>query len=231
MNNARNMAGTPYLGHGGGGGGAAMGDRGTDGKTPWYDERITPEIPLVPIDTMDPEVRAAIDAQDNAIEEQDATIDKLRKDVDRWMDDLEKRGDETSDNEAAIKALQATLAEQSALITGQRAAIEKLRVVFEEVAQGARHLAGRIDKLEWWRDRQHTINQDIYRQMQGGYDKLTLARMHGDDAMDQRIEARAIELGHRIDGLEARIIEAVPSAGKPTIVEQSAATGPREEGD
>ncbi|KKN61576.1 hypothetical protein LCGC14_0520290 [marine sediment metagenome] len=169
MDNARNTDGTPYLGHGGGG--AAMGDRGTDGKTPWYDERITPEIPLeqidreaipdyalvdsrmreqraadgqgrtpeqraageyVAIDTMDPEVRGAIDAQDNAIEEQDATIDKPRKDVDRWMDDLEKRGDETSDNEAAIKALYVTIAEQSALITGQRAAIEALRVVFEE---------------------------------------------------------------------------------------------------
>ncbi len=102
----------------------------------------------VAIDTMDPEVRNAIDAQDNAIDEQEVTIDKLRKDVDRWMDDLEKRGDETSDNEAAIKALQATLAEQSALLTGQRAAIEALREVFEEVAQGGQHLAGRIDKVE-----------------------------------------------------------------------------------
>ena len=161
--------------------------------TPWYDERITPEIPLeqldreaipdhalvnsrmreqraadgqgrtpgnfsggpspeqgplVPIDTMDPEVRNAIDAQDNAIGEQEVTIDKLRKDVDRWIDDLEKRGDETSDNEVAIKALQATLAEQSAFITGQRAAIEELRGWIQECSDGVSNLGTRLSKHE-----------------------------------------------------------------------------------
>ncbi len=157
--------------------------------------------------TIDPDTQAALDAQDNAIDEQDATIDKLRKDVGRWIDDLETLR-LTVQNEGGLAAnLAQIIAENQALIAGQRAAIEALRVVFEEVAQGGRNLAGRIDKLEWWRDRRHTINQDIYRQMQSGCDKLTLDRMNGDDALDQRIQARAIELEHRIDALEKQAKE------------------------
>ena len=134
---------------------------------------------------------------------EDNKVNPLRKDVDRWMDDLEKRGDETSDNEAAIKALQATLAEQSALIAGQRAAIEALRGWIQERADGVSNLGMRVAKLEdaaqEWRDRQHGINSDIYRDMHRYDDKLALASINGDDAMDQRIQARAIELEHRID--------------------------------
>ena len=165
--------------------------------------------PLVPIATMDPEVRGAIDAQDNAFDEQDATIDKLRKDVDRWMDDLEKRGDETSDNEAAIRALHVTIAEQSAIITGQRAAIEELRVVFEEVAQGARHLAGRIDK--------HEARHAVLSRVLAAWMRATNAQLHrllwGHPALEQQTTS------------ERQAVTRLESA-----ITQNAATGPREEG-
>lgn len=47
-----------------------------------------------------------------------------------------------------LAQLERRVAEQSAIIVGQRSAIEELRAVFEECAQGARHLAGRLDKAE-----------------------------------------------------------------------------------
>ena len=151
-------------------------------RTPWWDESITPEASQEQIDTMDPEVRAAIDAQDNAIDEQEVTIDKLRKDVDRWMDDLEKRGDETSDNEAAIKALQATLAEQSALITGQRAAIEELRGWSQECADGVSNLGMRVAKLEDKVDQEETARK--------AGDKSLLGRISGWRELVERITSR-----------------------------------------
>ncbi|KKN35227.1 hypothetical protein LCGC14_0785990 [marine sediment metagenome] len=96
--------------------------------------------------------------------------------------------------------------EQDAIITGQRAAIEELRGWVQERADGVSNLGMRVAKLEdvaqEWRGRQRSINSDIYRQMRGWLDELTRKRINGDDALDQRIQARAIELEHRIDALE-----------------------------
>ncbi len=105
-----------------------------------------------------------------------------------------------------------------------RAAIEELRGWIQECADGVSNLGTRVAKLEdaarEWRDRQHGINGDIYRDMHRYDDKLALASINGDNALDQRIQARAIELEHRIDALKARVIESVPSVGEAMIQEQ-----------
>ncbi len=260
--------------------------------TPWYDERITPEIPLeqldreaipdhalvnsrmreqraadgqgrtpgnfsggpspeqgplVPIATMDPEVRNAIDAQDNAIDEQEVTIDKLRKDVDRWMDDLEKRGDETSDNEAAIKALQATLAEQSAIITGQRAAIEALRGWVQERADGVSNLGMRVAKLEDMRARlggvlavwMRATNAQLHRLLWGhpaleqqttserqAVTRLesTITQYAAQDDRNERLDNYQSRL-NRLERQAHRVREQFPSVGEPTPAQALAAIG------
>ena len=88
----------------------------------------------------------------------------------------------------------AIIAENQAIITGQRAAIEELRVWVQERADGVSNLGMRVAKLEdaarEWRDRQHGINGDIYRQMRGWLDVLTLKRINGDDEVDADKRAR-----------------------------------------
>ncbi len=88
-----------------------------------------------------------------------------------------------------------------------RAAIEALRGWVQECSDGVSNLGMRMAKLEdaaqEWRSRQHSINGDIYRDMHRYDDKLALASINGDNALDQRIQARAIELEHKIDALEA----------------------------
>ena len=172
----------------------------------------------VAIDTMDPEVRSVLDAQDNAFEEQDATIDKLRKDVDRWIDDLEKRGDETSDNEMAIKALQATVAEQSAIITGQRAAIEELRGWIQERADGVSNLGMRVAKLEDGGCNASKVRDDVLRH------QIAATRVQAEK---DRIWTRDLiatwrkELGGRIDKAEA----ALESQGQFMVTNGESITG------
>ncbi len=168
MDNARNTDRTPYLGHGGGG--AAMGDRGTDGKTPWYDKRSTPEILLEQIER---EFRAQQEPEpERAPEQRAASVEQT-----------------ASENQRDIAKLQSQ--------------IEELRVWVQERADGVSNLGTRVAKLEdaarEWHNRQHGINGDIYRDMHRYDDKLALASINGDNALDQRIQARAIELERRID--------------------------------
>ena len=84
-----------------------------------------------------------------------------------------------------------------------------LRGWIQECADGVSNLGMRVAKLEdtaqEWRSRQHGINSDIYRDMHRYDDKLALASINGDDALDQRIQARAIKLERKITRLEALI--------------------------
>lgn len=117
--------------------------------------------------------------------------------------------------------------------------LEALRGWIQECDDGVSNLGTRVAKLEdaaqEWRDRQHGINGDIYRQMRGWLDELTLKRINGDNALDQRIQARAIELEHRIDNYQSRlnrlnrqarrVREQFPSVGEPTPAQALTAIG------
>jgi hypothetical protein len=108
------------------------------------------------------------------------------------------------DTQCALDKLEDTIAEQSAIITGQRAAIEALREMVEDLAQGGRHLAGRIDEL--------------------------CRRFNGSDSVPIE-QARTLD---RFEAFKKRVVEAVPSVGKRDIQEQCDAVefrGPQEEGD
>lgn len=109
------------------------------------------------------------------------------------------------DTQAALDLHDDLFDEQNAIIVGQRAAIEALREWSQERDDGISNLGMRTARLETQRDRQPSINQDIYRQMRGWRDGLDKARKAGDDALDQRIQARAVELAHRIERLEELI--------------------------
>lgn len=147
-----------------------------------------PEDERVGVCTIDPDTQDAPGAQADSIAEQEQNILNLESEL-----------------AEQVVSLQSEIAERDAKITKQGERLDALHDLIEQQQDGARHLAGRRDKLEWWRDRQHTVNQDIYRQMQRGYDKLALARINGDDAMNQRIQARAIELEHRLDNYQTRL--------------------------
>ncbi len=110
--------------------------------TPWYDSDITPKISREQIDR---EMRALQEMAPSPTPEQ---LEQLAREAE--SDDIKLNG-------VSLAILERRIAEQDALIVGQRAAIEELRVVFEEVAQGARHLAGRIDGLEQAISDEHII--------------------------------------------------------------------------
>lgn len=106
--------------------------------------------------------------------------------------------------------------EQDAIIVGQRAAIETLRVVFEECAQGATHLAGRLDKEETARK---VAEETLLRLLSDG-DEGLLARSNNHLSRTNRLEAQA-----------KRVREQFPQVANRLTAEQCVASGPREEGD
>lgn len=216
----------------------------------WVDERITTRPSRTPeqrrTDAQEAEAdavkldRVGLAILKRRIAEQNERLDMLLDLIEQQQTGARGQARRLDGYEKGIETLRSQTHE---LLTAMQPAIASVTKELDEREDGTHRLERRIDKLEWWRDQQHTINQDIYRQMRSGYDKLDLARMKGDDAMNQRIQARAIELEHRIeerlDNHQARLnrLEAqakrvrghFPQVAEPTIQERCAASWPREE--
>ena len=153
-----------------------------NGPTPWYDERITPELPLEQIDReLDARhVRVAAHLTADDIAEVEALVAAIPSPTEVILDAATAKlgpprhwhaeiwdsiatvkrvfENQTEINDASSTALRAqiginaqfraALAEQSAIIAGQRAAIEVLRGWVQERADGVSNLGTRVAKLE-----------------------------------------------------------------------------------
>jgi len=120
----------------------------------------------------------------------------------RVQDTRDAEADTVKLNEVGLILLERRITEQSAIIVGQRAAIEALREMVEDMAQGHRHLAGRIDKAEQsYRDEEaHRAATDIGLQRQ----------------IDENLAVADYRF-HEGKAFKARVIAAYPLAGTPTM--------------
>ena len=103
-------------------------------RTPWHDSDITPEVPQ---DQLGREFRAQQEMAPERAPEQRAADARPRV-----------RLSEHEELELKLDCHYEMIQEQSALIVGQRAAIEALRGWIQECADGVSNLGTRVAKLE-----------------------------------------------------------------------------------
>ena len=128
----------------------------------------------------------------------------------------EAESDDIKLNGVGLAILERRVAEQSALITGQRAAIDKLEARIDN-HQG--HVEDKLEELRVW-----------VQERADGVSNLGMRLGKLEDAesdFEKHVHARLM----RLETQAKRVREQYPSVAEPTIAEQDAATGPREEGD
>ena len=215
-------------------------------RTPWWSPEVTPEVPQ---DQLGREFRAQ---QETVPMPSCPCCGESRQDH-LWR----LLGSEVRCDTCGRRYKDKPMPSQDQRIAKLESRLDELRGWIQERADGVSNLGTRVAKLEdaaqEWRNRQHGINRDIYRDMHRYDDKLGRARKSGDDAMDQRIQARAIELEHKVDAVAENthllegiiniqdnhiakltaqvdsLLAAVPSAGKPMIQEQCDGSWTQEE--